>query len=221
MPNKKFAVIGGTTYDTRLGCHLLKELGVDAIRKSLKENAIEQNNLQLHQNVEDYIINEIENLKHQHLITHVVIYCVSISGLINHTKIENLTGVILITAYTSISNRLEKMSKIGVIAANDLSADNFEKHILKFNENCIVLKKTEINIVNDIEHNINPDKIIKKHEIDRFIDNLVKNKVKNLVLGCTHFSYLLDELYQFDKIKILDVKSFIINELRSTHLRYD
>ena len=221
MTNKRFAVIGGTDYDTNLGYILLKELGFNAVKKSIKNTAIEQHYFQLNHNVNDYIINEIKILKQQHHITHVLIYCVSVSGLINHFEIENQTEVILITPHSSISNKLKNVESLGILSANNLSANNFEKHILNINKNCIVLKKAEINIVNDIEQNINPSEIIKKYQIDRFINNLIKNKTKNLLLGCTHFSYLFDKLSENNEIKILDVKLFIAQELNSTILYYD
>jgi len=225
MNNKRFAVIGGTIYDTDLGFSILKDLGINAIKKNIKNTPIQQEEFQLNHNIKhdinDHIIVQINNLKNKYFISHVLIYCVSMSGLIDHTKITNQTGVQLITPYTSIYDKLKNFNKLGVLSANNLSADNFEKHILKFNKNCNVSKMFNLNIVTDIEKKMHASTIVKNYKLDIFLENLKKNKINKLVLGCTHFSYLMNELSQLNEIEIFDVKSFIINELESKYLYHD
>lgn len=220
--NNRYAVIGGTIYDTYLGYNVLKDLGIIAIKLNIKNTPIQQekyqHNHKIKYDINDHIITEIKNLKNKHFITHVLIYCVSLSGIIDHHKIVNKTGVYLITPYTSISNNFESFNKLGVISANSLSAYNFKKYILKFNEHCHLSMKYNINIVNDIEKKIDSAVIVKNYKLDIFIKDLKKNKINNLVLACTHFSYLINELSKLNDIKIFDVKSLIINELDTKYL---
>lgn len=225
MNNKRFAVIGGTIYDTDLGFYLLKDLGINAVKKNIRNTPVQQDKFQLNHNINhdinDHIIDQINNLKKKYFITHVLIYCVSMSGLVDHTRIVDQTGVHLITPYTSISDKFKNFNTLGVLSANNLSANNFEKHILKFNKNCDVSKMFNIDIVNDIEKKMEASVIIKNYKLDIFIENLKKNNINKLVLGCTHFSYLMNELSQLNEIEIFDMKSFIINELESKYLYHD
>lgn len=223
--NNRYAIIGGTIYDTYLGYNVLKDLGIIATKLNIKNTPNQQEKYQLNHKIKhdinDHIIIQIKNLKNKYFITHVLIYCVSMSGLIDHQKIVSETGVYLITPYTSISTKFKRFNKLGVISAHILSANNFEKYILKFNKHCHVSKKYDINIVNDIEKKVDSAIIIKNHKIDIFIEDLKKHKINNLVLGCTHFSYLMNELSKFSGIEIFDVKSLIINELETKYLYHD
>ena len=76
-----------------------------------------------------------------------------------------------------------------------------------------------MSIVQMIEKKISPTQIIEDLNFKGFIDYLEnikinEYKIDTLLLGCTHFPYIKDELQKITKLYILDPSSNMIDNLK-------
>ena len=135
----------------------------------------------------DFIIKELQN---KYRVDYIIIACNTASASIDVSKYKNLYTMSFNKKYTYLATRLTKqnMSELDVIADNNL-AKQIDKHI-----------RNTSNIKNIIKHHI------KKYNL---------NKIKNLVLGCTHYELVEDLFKKYcPNTNIIKNSSFMIKNLK-------
>lgn len=139
----------------------------------------------------------------------IIIAC----GTVSSNCINYLKNKYQIPIYDIISPTINYLNNsnynnIGIIATNATIDSNIFKNNL--NKNIYQIKTPKF--VPIIEEN-------RVNEIDSTIDEYLheyKNKIDILVLGCTHYPYLIDNLNKYfnNKIELLDMSILLLNNLK-------
>lgn len=70
-----------------------------------------------------------------------------------------------------------------------------------------------LSLVWSIENKLNPHEIIEKHNLNVICDWLWHNGAEAILLGCTYFPYIYDELIKVSPIPIIDPTAIMIRLL--------
>ncbi|MBF1051074.1 MAG: aspartate/glutamate racemase family protein, partial [Peptostreptococcaceae bacterium] len=125
----------------------------------------------------------------------------------------------IITPLETYKNLPTHCKNIAILCANGVSSYNIDNIILKNNTNINTMSIGNMSIVQMIEKKISPTQIIEDLNFKGFIDYLEnikinEYKIDTLLLGCTHFPYIKDELQKITKLYILDPSSNMIDNLK-------
>ncbi len=99
-----------------------------------------------------------------------------------------------------------KTKNIGVLATKGtLASDLFAKTSSKYTQNITVLEQNGDGLVPLIEAGKHHSEEL-KGLLKRYVQPMVEKKIDYLVLGCTHYPYLIPEIRKIvgDKVKIID-----------------
>ncbi|MBV1822419.1 aspartate/glutamate racemase family protein, partial [Bacteroidales bacterium MSK.15.36] len=96
-----------------------------------------------------------------------------------------------------------QFNTIGVLAANNQSTFGIERTIQKENPKSYVIGVGILPLVNAIEKSLPPKDIVKNFALENIVNFFIKNNCEAIILGCTHFPYLYEELQAISSIKII------------------
>jgi glutamate racemase len=178
-----------------MGLIFLISKGVNTLGYPVSSSPEEQSKLQILSpfELEDIIRRMIKRIKYEKINT-IMIYCNSLSGAVDMDKLSREEDVKIITPLTVYKNIASSYKNIGVLTANNQSSAGIEKVIQSVNSNCNVIGMGILPIVMDIEKGIAAQKIVEKFLLKNVIEFYNYIKVDALILGCTHFPYLHNEL---------------------------
>ncbi len=206
---KKIGVMAGTVIDTQMGVDLLKEKGFDAYGYSVSKNCYEQDRLQFlsKEELENLVAEKIIDMK-ENSMDSCFVYCNSLSSAVDFRKLAEKLKFKIITpydAYNVIGNDYEFLY---ILAANSISTKNIEEFIKNINPEIKFLSLGFLSLVNKIEKYENKNEIIKQAAIKELIDFLEKIepeiKSKAIILACTHFPYIKEEIISMTTLEIVD-----------------
>ena len=205
MNNIKVAVIAGALIDTQMGVNFFKSKGISALGYHVSSCPEEQSKLQILSPIEleSKIKEIIKEIKYENIDT-IIVYCNSLSTAVDMDKLskeENIKIITPLTVYKIIANKCEN---IGVLAANNQSSAGIEKVVQSVNPNCNVIGLGILPVVIDIEKGVSAEEIIQKFALRNVMEFYNSIKVDVVILGCTHFPYLYNELKKYGSIPILD-----------------
>lgn len=104
-------------------------------------------------------------------------------------------------------------SKIGVFATNaTINSHAYKKNIQLYNSNTEVFEIACPKWVNIVENELQQT-IEAKGNIKQHLDEMLNNNVEKIILGCTHYPYLLDVLSEYTdkKLFINPAKDFALH----------
>lgn len=202
-------VIAGTLTDTRFGLNYLESKDTRAIGLSMSESPQAQTKLQAldRDSLTQMVVDAVEKLVAAGANS-AMLYCNSLSGAIDLARVKLESSVPVITPLEVYEGLTERYRNFGLLAANCQSCANIEKNILLLNPTAKVIGIGNLQIVEDIEAELAPSMIIKLHALKELTSALVKSGVQILILGCTHFDYIYEEL---DKLTT-DIRLFLPSE---------
>lgn len=188
-------VIAGTPTDTRFGLDFLTARQLRGIGLSLSSSPQAQTQLQAldRRTLTEQLIAAIEQLC-QAGAQAAMIYCNSLSGAVDLAAVKAAAPIEVVSPLEVYTELTERYRNFGLLAANCQSCANIEREILERNKTAKVIGIGNLQIVEDIEDNLDPEVIIKQHALDDLVAALVKSGVQILILGCTHFDYFYKEL---------------------------
>lgn len=188
-------VIAGTPVDTVFGLSLLKKHGIKAIGYPMSDSPQEQTCVQVlsRDELTKKLIVEIQNLVQQG-VGAIVIYCNSLSGAVDLTYVRQKSCLPVFSPIDSYVKLSRQYVDLAVFAANGQSGAHIEKMLLKGNGEARITGLNLLKVVEDIEKELPADKIVYKHGLNSIILAFFQAGVEILILGCTHFDYLYDEL---------------------------
>lgn len=108
-------------------------------------------------------------------------------------------------------------TNIGVIATKaTILSKAWENAIHKYNKNCNILSKACPLFVPIVEENLVHTNI-SKETIKLYLTDFKNSKIENLILGCTHYPILMDEIKAFlpTNIKVTNVNSYSASETKT------
>lgn len=217
--SKKIAVIAGTNTDTQMGCDLLIENGYEPIFLPISDDCNTQARLQY------FSKNELYDLFYstcQRAIKlgaiKIFLYCNSLSSSVDYEKVAKSLNIEIITPLEAYKSLPHYCKNIVILSANGVSAYNIDNIIHKYNRDVNTISIGNMSIVESIEEKKSPKQIIKELNLERFIKyleniNHPKYKTDTLILGCTHFPYLKNEIKLLTKLNIIDANDDMIRRL--------
>lgn len=212
----KVAVFAGTYVDTKMGSDLLEKNNFETILYPISQNPKEQSKLQF------YSVEELTNIVKEKIedarengAEKIFIYCNSLSVAIDLKYLRESTGMEIITPIDVYKNLDKKYKNIAIIAANSKSAFKIDQ-ILCEEEFRNIVAIGNLTLVEAIEDKLKPEEIIKLLALDKLADyfnEIKREKLDLIILGCTHFPYIKEELEKLTDIKILDPAAEMIKML--------
>ena len=205
-------VIAGTSVDTQMGVDYLEKRSREyctpvcqPIYRPVSEDCDEQIKFQY----SDYenkrkAIDAIFDPAIEEGIQDFFIYCNSLSGAFDFEAYAAEKGVRVYTPLQVYRELARKYNRVGVVAAHNLSAYKIEESFMQVNPDVYVIGSGNMDIVSSIERGYTPREIIERCGIEHMVKYMEACRCEALVLGCTHFPYLREELDKFCNIPVID-----------------
>ena len=208
--NLKLWVIAWTPIDTKFWKSFLKSFtNKEVLSYAISKTPDEQNLLQLNQPEKLYNLCLKKCLEFKSKwINKVIIYCNSLSSSINIEKLKIETWIKIITPLEIYSKIWKKYKNILMITANSTWAVVPEKIIRKVNPNIKISSFWFLELVNQIENQKPVYEIINNLWLKSLLTFSEETNVDLILLACTHFPYIKNELQKYSKIKILDLNEW-------------
>ena len=205
MNDIKVAVIAGTPVDTKIGIEFLDSKGIKASGYPVSSCPEEQSKMQILSPFElaNKISNIINKIKYENIDT-VMIYCNSISAAVDMDKLSRKKDIRIITPFDIYKKIAYDYNNIGILTANNQSSAGIEKVIQSVNPDCNVIGIGILPIVVAIEKGESAKEIVDKYALKNVMEFYNAMGVDVVILGCTHFPYLYNELKKYSDIPILD-----------------
>lgn len=215
----KLGVIAGTIVDTQMGADLVEKYNHTPIVLPMSNNCMEQSKIQYYSKEElQELFTQKCKIAMEKGAKKIFLYCNSLSCAIDYNKVSDLLGIEIITPLESYKNLPKDCKNIVIIGANGLSAFTIDKIIKENQEHIGTISYGNISIVQMIEDKKSPNQIIKELNLDEFFNYLEnikseKFKIDSVLLGCTHFPYIREEIEKLTKLRIIDPTLDMINKI--------
>ena len=138
------------------------------------------------------------------------VYCNSLSGSFDfdtYAVMKSLDSGEDIRIYTPLQvyrSLGREYGRIGVMAANNLSAHAIEEALMAANPDIYMIGTGNMAIVRAIEDGLEPEEIIEKCGLRHMLKYMEACGAEAIVLGCTHFPYFRDELAGLTDLPVID-----------------
>ena len=138
------------------------------------------------------------------------IYCNSLSGAFDfdsyalRKSIDSGEDIRIYTPLQVYRRLGSAYDRIGVMAANNLSAHGIEEALMAANPDIYMIGTGNMAIVRAIEDEMPPEEIVDKCGIADLLKYFEACGAEALVLGCTHFPYFKEELEKLTSLPIID-----------------
>ena len=218
MKEIRVAVLAGTPVDTAMGVEYIKNKNSNAegqyllpLSEPVSESCDAQ--LKFQYSDEDQKRAVMDNIFDPDIADGVrdfFIYCNSLSGSFDfdtYAVMKSFDCGHDIRIYTPLQvyRRLgESYSRIGVMAANNLSAHGIEEAFTAANPDIYVIGTGNMAVVRAIEDGVGPAEIVEKYGLEDMVRYMEASGAEAIVLGCTHFPYFKDELAGLTELPLID-----------------
>ncbi|MBR0399316.1 MAG: aspartate/glutamate racemase family protein [Mogibacterium sp.] len=132
------------------------------------------------------------------------IYCNSLSGAFDFDSYAEEKCVNIYTPLQIYRKLGGQFGRVGVIAANNISAHGIEKALLSANDDIYVIGSGNMSIVRAIERAHAPAEIIKECGLEYMVRYMETCGAEAMILGCTHFPYIKGEFEKICSIPVID-----------------
>ena len=230
----KTAVLAGTPVDTQMGVDFLngkneaaaEDMQVEPLYRPVTEDCDVQLRFQYSDDDEKRdVLDSIFDADIEDGVRDFFIYCNSLSGAFDFDRYamrKSLESGADIRIYTplQIYRKLgENYSRIGVLAANNLSAHSIEEALLSSNGDLYVIGSGNMAIVRAIEDGKDPRQIAGECGLAAAAAYMKACGAEALLLGCTHFPCLREELEKICRLPIIDPADMMYEELMKHLIR--
>ena len=218
MKERKVAVLAGTPVDTAMGVEYIKNknsetegqrllplsdpVSVDCDAQVRFQYSDEDGKRAVMDNIFDAEIAEG--------VRDYFVYCNSLSGSFDfdtYAVMKSLDSGEDIRIYTPLQVYRSlggEYGRIGVMAANNLSAHAIEEALMAANPDIYMIGTGNMAIVRAIEDGLGPKEIIEKCGLRHMLKYMEACGAEAIVLGCTHFPYFRDELAGLTDLPVID-----------------
>lgn len=224
----KVAVLAGTPVDTKMGVDFLNgknaEAGEDARVDALYRPVAEDCDAQLRFQYSDddakrEVMDAIFDPEIADGVQDFFIYCNSLSGAFDFDRyavrksIESGEDIRIYTPLQAYRKMGSAYSRIGVMAANNLSAHGIEEALMSANPDIYVMGSGNMAIVRAIEDGDTPEEIVDECGLEELASYMESCGAEAMLLGCTHFPYLAEALSEVCGLPVLDPADLMYEEL--------
>jgi hypothetical protein len=218
MTEYRVAVLAGTPVDTAMGVEYIKNKNSEAegqyilpLYEPVSESCDSQLKFQYSDNDEKLaVMNNIFDPLITDGVRDFFIYCNSLSGSFNfdsYAASKSLECGDEIRVYTPLQvyrSLGESYSRIGVMAANNLSAYAIEEALMSTRNDIYVIGTGNMAIVRAIEDGLSPEEVVQKCGLEKAVKYMETCGAEAIVLGCTHFPYFKEELAKLTALPLID-----------------
>ena len=215
----KIAVMGGTPVDSRLGKELLEKHGfVDILSVPISNNPIEQTTFQSSSSEYRmaFMREKVEELRAEY--DAIFVYCNSLSSVVDFDQLSQEYEMPMITPMQMYRQLAMDYQQVAVMAANSHGLMGVENNLYKANPSLQVIGITLLELVKSIEANLSSKEIATKFDFSSLISFFNGSNVEAVILGCTHFPYIKEELESLTKLPIIDVGEYMVRTLKKNLL---
>ena len=200
------AVIWGTPTDTLFWKQLLLSLGYKKIGEcAVAKSPQEQNYLQQQPStiLQQKCLQICKKFKNQ-WYKRVLIYCNSLSSVIDIKILEKESSISIVSPIQVYEDIRKRYKHICVIAANSSGTSLAEKELSRNSESHIITFWF-LELVEKIETSLPPGRICKDMGLEKITQFAEINNSEVILLSCTHFPYIKEELQKYTYLPILDL----------------
>ncbi|MBF0713904.1 aspartate/glutamate racemase family protein [Gemella sp. GH3] len=192
----KIGVLAGTKKDTMMGVNILKKnnytnLEVIENTKTPSEQTLFQ--ISSEEYKEKIISEHIEHLKGKDC-RNLFVYCNSLSAAVDFDKLAKKYDINIVTPLHVYKNLAKNVKNVVILTANAQGLSGIEKVMFEANENINIIGITLLDMVKDIELGLDPILISEKFNFNVLAKYINSLEIEKVILGCTHFPYILDNL---------------------------
>lgn len=213
----KVAVFAGTKGDTREGVKILNKFGISTIEYPFSNTPEEQTRMQYFSREE---LNKMFEKNVQQAKTlgaeKIFVYCNSLSLSVDYQEIGKCEKIEIITPLETYKN-LKDVKNLAIIAANGFSAYSLDRLVTENNVINSSICIGNMPFVAKIE--AEDDDVLSALNIQGFLNYIEgingEYGIDTLLIGCTHFSKLADEIKSMTKLNVVDPTENMIKELMS------
>ncbi|HPF17995.1 MAG: aspartate/glutamate racemase family protein [Bacillota bacterium] len=201
----KLGVIAGTRTDTQLGVRYVETQGHEALGRPCSENPTQQLDMQLHHKKE--LADRVVALAAEMLAEGaegIYIYCNSLSTAIDLDNVKKRIPAPVATPLDVYAECAGLYKHIFVIAANCQSLAGIERVIKKQNPGSWLSGAALQALVYQIEDLLPPEEIVSDLHMREFLRCFTAMKAEVLILGCTHFPYIHEQIRDAVSVPIID-----------------
>ena len=217
--NKQIAVIAGTPVDTQMGVEYIErktheagcEPGFMPLYCPAALDCDDQVKFQYSDDDEKRaIMDNIFDQVIQDGVSDFFIYCNSLSGAFDfdsyavRKSIDSGKDIRIYTPLQVYRKLGSAYDRIGVMAANNLSAHAIEEALMAANPDIYMIGTGNMTIVRAIEDDLSPEEIVDKCGIGNLLRYFEACGAEALLLGCTHFPYIKEEIEKQTDLPIID-----------------
>ena len=198
--------MAGTPIDTKMGAILLYNNNFNEIIEiPISETPSEQTVFQVSdmEYKENIINSHIDRIKKQNCNV-LFVYCNSLSGSVNFEKITEKNNIRIITPMDVYREIAFQYKNIAVISANAQGLAGIERVIFQKNREIKITGVTLLEMVKEIEKSSSPFKILEKFDFLTLVKYFETMNIETIILGCTHFPYIKEELEKITDLEIID-----------------
>ncbi len=214
----KTAVIAGTSVDTRMGVDYIERKNREAGSRLCEPVCLpvaEDCDAQVRFQYSDEdgklaVINNIFDRAIEDGISDFFIYCNSLSGAFDfdiysaRKSFETNRDIRIYTPLQVYRKLGGEYSRIGVMAANNLSAHAIEEALMAGNPGIYMIGTGNMAIVRAIEDGLAPGEIAERCGLAHMLKYMEACGAEAIVLGCTHFPYLRETLAELTDLPLID-----------------
>lgn len=202
---EKIACIAGTPVDTEMGVELLRENGYEAYAFPSSKTPTEETFFQMstYEVKLKKIKSIIGDIKEQN-IKKILVYCNSLSSAVNFDELSKSENIDIVTPLHVYVDDAKNYNCIGIIAANAIATSKIEQVYMEANNNIRTISVGMLPLVYSIESKMKPSEIVGKHHLKELCKWFKDNGANAILLGCTHFPYIYDELIKVSDLPIVE-----------------
>ena len=218
MEEIRVAVLAGTPVDTAMGVEYIKNKNSETegqcllpLYEPVSESCDAQVRFQYsEEDVKLAVMDNIFDMAIGEGVKDFFIYCNSLSGCFDfdtYAVMKSLEQGEDIRVYTPLQVYREigrRFSRVGVMAANNLSAHGIEDALMAANPDIYVVGTGNMAIVRAIEDGLAPSDIVRVCGLADMLRYMEASGAEAIVLGCTHFPYLKEELAKLTDLPLID-----------------
>ncbi len=198
--------MAGTPVDTRMGVSLLNSRGFSEIMEiPISETPSEQTVFQVSDTeYKEIVINShIDRIKKQGCDM-LFVYCNSLSGAVDFKKISEARSIRIITPIEIYQEIALQYKNVAIVSANAQGLAGIERAVFLKNKNIKITGLTLLEMVKEIEMGTLPHEIAEKFNFSGISEYFKSTGSEAVILGCTHFPYIKEELQKYTEIEIID-----------------
>ena len=212
----EIAVIAGTPVDTRMGVELLLERGAGAIGFPISRTPEEQTVFQVSPRREkEEAVGAVLDAVRSRGLERVLLYCNSLSASVDAHALADARGLRIWTPMDVYGEVARRHRCLGVLAANCQGAAGVERAMVNASPDTVVIGAGEACAVAGlsaarageglgIEAGREPEELLADCGAGELLRFFEENGAEAVVLGCTHFPYLLGALRKKTALPVID-----------------